>query len=87
MPPSEALPRAPLVVEYAPYVRQMLYLDELQQLAHVAQLQTADAVRATRTSTHLLYDTTRLRGAAHVPWIALGPAERAAGHATGFCTP
>ncbi|WFD03209.1 hypothetical protein MOBT1_001898 [Malassezia obtusa] len=87
VPPSEALPRAPLVVEYAPYVRQMLYLDELQQLAHVAQLQTADAVRATRTSTHLLYDTTRLRGAAHVPWIALGPAERAAGHATGFCTP
>ena len=85
--PSEQLPRTPLVVEYAAYVRQMMYLDQLRQVAYATHLQAADGVRATRNSTQLLYDTYALRTHAHQPWIALGPTERAAAHATQFAHP
>ncbi|KAI3617506.1 hypothetical protein CBS9595_003415 [Malassezia furfur] len=85
--PSEQLPRAPLVVEYAPFVRQMMYLDQLRQVAYATHLHAADGVRATRNSTQLLYDTYALRTHAHQPWIALGPTERAAAHATQFAHP
>ncbi|WFC96077.1 hypothetical protein MBRA1_002733 [Malassezia brasiliensis] len=85
--PGEQLPRAPLVVEYAPYVRQMMYLDQLRQVAYATHLHAAEGVRATRNSTQLLYDTYALRTHAHQPWIALGPTERAAAHATQFAHP
>lgn len=92
MAPGEQLPRAPASVEYAPYARLLLYIDEFRQRRWEQQIQAAEAsltqqglaARATRNSVRLLLDATGQPLTAPMRWLPLGPAEIRAGRESAF---
>lgn len=80
--PAEQLPRASCAVEYGPYVRVILYIDQMKQAAWAQRRASApDTGRGTRNSARVFepgYE--RL-------WIPFGPAELAAARRTHFSHP
>ena len=92
MASGEQLPRAPASVEYAPYARLLLYIDEFRQRRWEQQIQAAEAsltqqglaARATRNSVRLLLDATGQPLTAPMRWLPLGPAEIRAGRESAF---
>ncbi|WFD31786.1 hypothetical protein MSPP1_002825 [Malassezia sp. CBS 17886] len=92
LPLSTQLPRAVSVTEYAPYVRTMAYVDELQQRIWEQDLHAlmdappdgSASGRATRNSARLLLAPWALRGQEHRQYLPFGPAERAAAHTSAF---
>ncbi|WFD43893.1 hypothetical protein MPSI1_002558 [Malassezia psittaci] len=81
---SDQLPNKSIPIDYAPYIRQMMYFDHVYQIAAHAHSQQMGTTRSTRNSTHVLYTPYGWRVQSHQPWIALGPAERSAYQATSF---
>ncbi|WFD35264.1 hypothetical protein MCUN1_002115 [Malassezia cuniculi] len=83
--PGEQLPRASSVVEYAPYIRLILMIDELRLQTRAQQLQSvAGGARATRNSARLLLDSWGVRGLEHERRLPFGPDEIRAARATTF---
>ena len=81
--PGEQLPRPASVIEYGPYVRLLLVIDELRLQMRVQQLQTSGSARATRNSARLLLDW-GARGHDLGRYLPFGPDEIRAGRATTF---
>lgn len=82
---SEQLPRPAAVLEYAPYVRLILLIDELRIHIRMQQLQHASGgARVTRNSARLLLDTWGARGLEHERRLPFGPDEIRAARATTF---
>ncbi|WFC99725.1 hypothetical protein MYAM1_002470 [Malassezia yamatoensis] len=81
---SDQLPNQSIPIDYAPYIRQMMNIDHVCQIAAHAHSQQMGTTRSTRNSTHVLYTPYGWRVQSHQPWIALGPAERSAYQATSF---
>ena len=82
---SEQLPRPAAVLEYAPYVRLILLIDELRIHVRMQQLQhVSGGARVTRNSARLLLDTWGVRGLEHERRRPFGPDEIRAARATTF---
>ena len=82
---SEQLPRPAAVLEYAPYVRLILLIDELRIHVRMQQLQhVSGGARVTRNSARLLLDTWGVRGLEHERRLPFGPDEIRAARATTF---